>query len=95
MDDFNSSLYVTGFSRPLTCRYLVDVGCVKPLCDLLTVQDPRMVMITLEGLENILKIGQQDAVKNVNPFALMVEEAYGVCVCVSVEYSLKHANGQP
>ena len=41
-----------------------------------------MVMITLEGLENILKIGQQDNVKNVNPFALMVEEAYGVCVCV-------------
>ncbi len=43
-----------------------------------------MVMITLEGLENILKIGQQDNVKNVNPFALMVEEAYGVCVCVCV-----------
>ncbi len=66
-----------------TCRYLVNVGCVKPLCDLLTVQDPRMVMITLEGLENILKIGQQDNVKNVNPFALMVEEAYGV-LCVWV-----------
>lgn len=58
-------------------RYLVNVGCVKPLCDLLTLQNPRMVMITLEGIENILKIGQQDAVNNINPFATMVEEAYG------------------
>ncbi|XP_064404328.1 uncharacterized protein LOC135349688 isoform X1 [Halichondria panicea] len=72
-------------------RYLVDVGCVKPLCDLLTVQDPRMVMITLEGLENILKIGQQDAVKNVNPFALMVEEAYGLD---KIEHLQQHSSEQ-
>ena len=37
-----------------------------------------MVMITLEGLENILKVGQQDEVDSVNPFAVMIEEAYGM-----------------
>ena len=64
-----------------THRYLVSIGCIKPLCDLLTVQDTRIVLITLEGLENILKVGQLDLVKNggMNPFAVLIEEAYGEC----------------
>lgn len=37
-------------------KYLVDVGAIKPLCDLLTVQDVRIVTVALEGLENILKV---------------------------------------
>jgi hypothetical protein len=37
-------------------RYLVDVGAVRPLCDLLTVPDVRIVTVALEGLENILKV---------------------------------------
>ena len=40
-----------------------------------------MVMITLEGLENILKVGQQDAMDSVNPFAVLIEEAYGMLSC--------------
>ena len=31
---------------------------------MLTVQDSRIVLVTLEGLENILKVGQQDVRKN-------------------------------
>jgi hypothetical protein len=58
-------------------RYLVSIGCIKPLCDMLTVQDARIVTITLEGLENILKVGQSDAKSGVNPYSIMVEEAYG------------------
>ena len=42
-----------------------------------------MVMITLEGLENILKVGQQDA-SNVNPYTILVEEAYGEEGCIAV-----------
>jgi hypothetical protein len=38
-------------------RYLVDVGAVRPLCDLLSVPDVRIVTVALEGLENILKVG--------------------------------------
>ena len=46
---------------------------------MLTVQDARIVIITLEGLENILKVGQNDATSNggVNPYSLLIEEAYG------------------
>jgi len=54
---------------------------------MLTVQDSRIVLVTLEGLENILKVGQQDVRKNggVNPYSVLIEEAFGVlfvCVCV-------------
>jgi hypothetical protein len=34
----------------------VEAGCIKPLCDLLTVHDVRIVTVALEGLENILKV---------------------------------------
>jgi hypothetical protein len=34
----------------------VKQGCIKPLCDLLTVADPRLITVALEGIENILKV---------------------------------------
>jgi len=37
-------------------KYLVHAGCVRPLCDLLTCADVRIVTVALEGLENILKV---------------------------------------
>ncbi len=36
-------------------KYLVNAGAIKPLCDLLTCSDPRIVTVALEGIENILK----------------------------------------
>lgn len=61
-------------------RYLVSIGCIKPLCDMLGVPDPRVIQITLEGLENILKVGQLDVEKNggINPFAVLIEETFGL-----------------
>ncbi len=41
-------------------KYLVTQGCIKPLCDLLQFQDPRIVTVALEGLENILKQGYSE-----------------------------------
>lgn len=38
-------------------RVLVQYGAIKPLCDLVTVNDARIVTVALEGLENILKVG--------------------------------------
>lgn len=32
-------------------------GAIKPLCDLLSCSDARIVTVALEGLENILKVG--------------------------------------
>ena len=55
---------------------------------MLTVQDSRIVTITLEGLENILKVGQSEEKDGVNPYSLLIEEAYGKTVCVCVLASL-------
>ncbi|KAK9084398.1 hypothetical protein Scep_030869 [Stephania cephalantha] len=63
-------------------QYLVTQGCIKPLCDLLVCPDPRIVTVCLEGLENILKVGEADkeAGKNggVNLYAQMVDECEGL-----------------
>ena len=41
--------------------------------------DSKIVQVALSGLENILRIGKQDAFQKegVNEFAVMVEESYG------------------
>jgi len=71
---------------------LVAQGCIPPLCDLLTVQDPKIVTVALEGLENVLRVGSMDAEKTgsgQNHYAYMVEEAGGVDKLESLE---KHSN---
>ncbi|XP_010268071.1 PREDICTED: importin subunit alpha-1-like [Nelumbo nucifera] len=63
-------------------KYLVNQGCIKPLCDLLVCPDPRIVTVCLEGLENILKVGESE--KNlgntggVNVYAQLIDEAEGL-----------------
>lgn len=62
-------------------RYLVKENCIEPLCDLLVCPDPRIVTVCLEGLDNILKIGEAE--KNignseVNYYAQMIDEAEGL-----------------
>lgn len=63
-------------------RYLVSQGCIKPLCDLLSCPDARIVTVCLEGLENILKIGEvEKCIGNtggVNYYAQLVDEAEGL-----------------
>ncbi|KAL6749504.1 importin alpha [Haematococcus lacustris] len=63
-------------------RLLVNCGCIKPLCELLTVNDPRIVTVALEGLENILKIGEQlkkmPGSSGINPYAQLIEDADGL-----------------
>ncbi|KAL4624715.1 importin subunit alpha-5 isoform X1 [Arapaima gigas] len=61
-------------------RYLVDLGCIKPLCDLLTVMDAKIVQVALNGLENILRQGEQEAKRTggINPYCAYIEEAYGL-----------------
>lgn len=63
-------------------RYLVSLGCIKPLCDLLTVMDSKIVQVALNGLENILRLGEQEGKRSgsgVNPYCGLIEEAYGMC----------------
>lgn len=54
-------------------------GCIPPLCDLMTVMDAKIIQVALNGLENILRLGEQDAKASstVNPYAVLIEECYG------------------
>nr|CAB3476719.1 unnamed protein product [Digitaria exilis] len=72
----------TSGGSPEQIKYLVAEGCIRPLCDLLVCPDPRIVTVCLEGLENILKVGEQDKAAGVtgdiNVFAQMIDEAEGL-----------------
>lgn len=66
---------------PLCCSYLVSLGCVKPLCDLLESRDPITVCVCLNALDNILSVGESD--KNsgktgANPYVELVNECGGL-----------------
>ena len=50
------------------------------MCDLLTVMDSKIVQVALNGLENILRFGEQES-KNSggsNPYAVIIEEVFGL-----------------
>ncbi|CAL5380436.1 unnamed protein product [Camellia sinensis] len=63
-------------------RYLASQGCIKPLCDLLICPDPRIVTVCLEGLENILKVGESDKEAGmnggINLYAQTIDECDGL-----------------
>lgn len=69
-----------GLAEPNQIRYLVSQGCIKPLCDLLVSMDNKIIQVALDGLENILKVGEsdKDANNGTNPYALYIEEAGGM-----------------
>lgn len=66
--------------RPDQIRFIVSQGCIKPLCDLLVLGDNKIIQVALDGLENILKVGDLDksSTGNVNQMALYIEEAGGM-----------------
>lgn len=85
----------TSGGTPDQIRYLVDQNAIGPLCDLLTVMDIKIVQVALNGLENILRLGDQDAKLNsgTNRYAVLVEECYGKCfLCVKKKHALKSLN---
>jgi importin subunit alpha-1 len=60
-------------------RYLVDCHIIEPLCDLLSAPDNRIILVALEGLENILKVGEKEAKDTgINEYAALVEECSGI-----------------
>eukprot|EP01053_Blabericola_migrator_P012863 Blabericola_migrator_1__12862@NODE_837_length_6317_cov_234_594560_g592_i0_p4_GENE_NODE_837_length_6317_cov_234_594560_g592_i0NODE_837_length_6317_cov_234_594560_g592_i0_p4_ORF_typecomplete_len325_score71_61Arm/PF00514_23/7_8e05Arm/PF00514_23/2_9e06Arm/PF00514_23/6_7e09Arm/PF00514_23/1e12Arm/PF00514_23/9_8e10Arm/PF00514_23/0_00034HEAT_2/PF13646_6/3_8HEAT_2/PF13646_6/0_00055HEAT_2/PF13646_6/1_4e05HEAT_2/PF13646_6/6_2e05KAP/PF05804_12/2e05KAP/PF05804_12/7e06KAP/PF05804_12/3_8e03Arm_2/PF04826_13/1Ar len=59
---------------------LVKSGCMKPLCDLLEVNDIKLVGVALEAIENILKTGKKRQIQEglpENPYVQILEEAGG------------------
>jgi importin subunit alpha-6/7 len=75
-----------GLQKPEQIRFLVSQGCIKPLCDLLACPDNKIIQVALDGLENILKVGEMDkeaagpnsTESQVNRYALFIEEAGGM-----------------
>lgn len=73
-----------GLQKPDQIRYLVSQGCIKPLCDLLACPDNKIIQVALDGLENILKVGDLDkqaageAPDAINRYALFIEECGGM-----------------
>lgn len=70
-----------GLAKPEQIRYLVSQGCIKPLCDILSTGDNKIIQVGLDGLENILKIGELDRQNTGaanNEYAVYVEEAGGM-----------------
>lgn len=70
-----------GLAKPDQIRYLVNQGVIKPFCDMLSTGDNKIIQVALDGLDNILKIGDLDQQHNGalnNEYALYVEEAGGM-----------------
>ncbi|KAK5780637.1 karyopherin alpha PWA37_003284 [Arxiozyma heterogenica] len=70
-----------GLQKPDIIRYLVSQDCIKPLCDLLEIADNKIIEVTLDALENILKVGESDKEArglSVNENADIIERAGGM-----------------
>lgn len=61
-------------------RYLVQQAVTAPLCDLFKAPDPKIIMVALEGIENILRVGVKDMPRygGINKYAEFVEECGGL-----------------
>ncbi|PPS09631.1 hypothetical protein GOBAR_AA10999 [Gossypium barbadense] len=74
-------------------RFLVSQGCIKPLCDFLNCPDPEVVSVCLQGLENILKVGEAEknmgTTGKVNLYAQIIDAAKGR---EKIEYLRFHDN---
>uniref|UniRef100_A0A8C2DGH0 Karyopherin alpha 5 (importin alpha 6) n=1 Tax=Cyprinus carpio TaxID=7962 RepID=A0A8C2DGH0_CYPCA len=82
----------TSGGTPEQIRYLVSLNTIKPMCDLLTVMDSKIVQVALNGLENILRLGEQESKQNgtgINPYCALIEEAYGLD---KIEFLQSHEN---
>ncbi|KAK1927794.1 importin alpha subunit [Papiliotrema laurentii] len=82
-----------GLQEPNQIRYLVSQGCIKPMCDLLNSMDNKIIQVALDGLENILKVGEIDKEAQgpggTNKYAQYIEEAGGM---VSIHNLQHHEN---
>jgi len=70
----------TSGGRDDQIRRIVSDGVIPPLCELFTCSDPKIVLVAMESIENILRVGQSDAESDgiPNKFAEFVEECGGL-----------------
>jgi len=61
-------------------RFLAENGVIPALANLFSCTDPKIIMVALEGIENILRAGKREAAKSctTNPYLDAVEECGGL-----------------
>jgi len=64
-------------ASPDQIQVLVSYGYIEHMCDMLTCNDTNAVIVTLEGLENILQAGDKDGMGN-NPYISRFESCMGI-----------------
>lgn len=71
--------------------YIFEIGGIQALCNFLTVNDVRMITVSLNGIENMLKAGEVAKNENngINPCAMAVEQCGGLD---KIEYLQAHEN---
>lgn len=82
----------TSGGTAMQLKYLVEQGCIEPLCNLLTVHDARIISVALEGLENILRVGQKEkdtSGAEYNDYARAIEAVGGLD---KIEALQQHSN---
>ena len=74
-------------------RFLVHLNVIRSLCALFQCGYPRIILVALEGVENILRTGSRLAQNSgINPFSQRVEECQGfirVCECAKIMIDFK------
>jgi importin subunit alpha-1 len=68
--------------------YLVECDVIRPLLDMLAVNDVKIVTVALEGIENILRAGARADLAD-NPYAQIVDECGGT---TTLEAMFNHHN---
>eukprot|EP00756_Hemistasia_phaeocysticola_P029514 Hpha_TRINITY_DN16237_c1_g12::TRINITY_DN16237_c1_g12_i1::g.16607::m.16607 len=61
-------------------KYLVGQNLIEPMCELLSIPDAKIIMLALEALENILRVGDAERDEHhlpENPWVGMVQECGG------------------
>jgi HEAT repeat protein len=73
-------------------RYMVRQNLIEPMCELLLTSDVRIILVALEGLENLLKEGDKD-LKDTgeNEYANIIENCNGLD---SIEELQNHQNNE-
>ncbi|CAO3673331.1 unnamed protein product [Umbelopsis vinacea] len=77
-----------GLNRPEQIKYLVNQGCIKPLCDILNSMDNKIILVALDGIDNILRVGDMDrsnSEEGINMYAIMVEECGGLDIIQNLQ----------
>jgi len=73
-------------------KYLVVQGVIPPLCELFKCVNAKMIMVAMEGIENILRVGKKEQhMTGTNQFANNVEECNGLD---KLEGLQSHNNGE-